>query len=108
PCLFGHFLAGHVDRCQMHLGICRCDGAPRPTARHEQNICVPAIAADMSADYAMSAAPVAQNCRAGAVSEKNATVAIGPIGDRCQFLSPDHKDGVVCVRGTELMCDFQS
>src|SRR6185437_4516691 len=92
----------------MHVRIFPCDGAPRTAARHEQNVCVLGVAADMGGNYAMSAAPVAQNRRASAVSEKNAGIAIGPIGDRCQFLSPDHKDGVVCMRGNELLCDFQA
>src|SRR5438445_6378789 len=97
--LFVHFLAGHVDRCQMHVRIFTSDGAPRTAAGHEQNICVPAVAADMSADYTVSTASVAQNSRAGAVSKKDAGVAIGPIRDRCQFLCTDYEDRVVCVRG---------
>ena len=66
-----------------------------------------AVAADVSADHAVSAAAMAQNSGAGAVAEKHARVAIGPVGDRCQFLGADHEDGVVGVRGDELLRDFK-
>src|SRR5438552_5432117 len=62
----------------------------------------------MSADDTMSAASVAQNSGTRAIAKKNATVAIGPVGDRCQFLGPDYKDCFVRVRGDELLCDFQT
>src|SRR4029077_5612751 len=74
--LFVHFLARHVDRRQMHIHVLSRDGAPRATARHEQNVCILTVAADVRADYAMSAASVAQYGRAGAISKKHASVAI--------------------------------
>src|SRR5439155_11940809 len=92
----------------MHVHIFSRDGASRTAARHEQDVCVPAVAADMGADYAMSTAPVAQDRRACAVSKKDATVAIGPVRDRRQFLGPDHKDGVVRMRGNKLLWDLQA
>src|SRR5262249_44936817 len=105
--LLVHFLARHVDCCQMHVHIFPCDGAPRAAARHEQNVCVSPVAADVCADYAVSAASMAQDCSTGTVAKKDATVAIGPVGDRRQFLGADHKDRLVCMGGNELLCNLQ-
>src|SRR5204862_5617752 len=93
--LFVHFLSGHVYRRQVHVHIVPCDGAPRTAARHEQNVCVPRVTADVGTDDAMSAASVSQDGSAGAIAKKNATVAIGPVRDRRQFLGPDYKDRFV-------------
>ena len=79
--LFVHFLAGHVDRCQMHVCIFTSDGAPRSSARHEQDVGVATIAADMSADHPVGATPVPQNSSASAVAEEHTAVAIGPVRD---------------------------
>src|SRR5436190_8233051 len=62
----------------------------------------------MSADYAVGAAAVAQNSGACAVSEKNASIAVSPVSDRRQFLSPDHKDSIVRMRCYELLGDLQT
>ena len=86
-----------MDRRQMHIHIFPCDRAPRPAARHEQNVCVLPVAADVSADDAMGAPAVAQNRGAGAVTKKDTRIAIGPVCDRRQFLCSDHKHRFVCM-----------
>src|SRR6266513_457531 len=79
--LFVHFLAGHVDGRQVHFRVFTRDWAPRAAARHEQYVCVPTVAADVGANYAMRAASVAQNSRASAVAKQHARIAIGPVSD---------------------------
>ena len=79
----------------MHIDIFPRDRAARTAAGHEQNIGVLAVAADVSADNTVRATAMAQDSSASAISKKDATVAIGPVSDRRQFLGSDHKDGVV-------------
>jgi phosphate starvation-inducible protein PhoH len=79
----------------MHIGIFSRDRAARTAARHEQDICVLPVAADVSADYTVRAATVAQNSSASAVSKKDASIAIGPVSDGRQFVGADHEDSVV-------------
>ena len=67
-----------------------------------------AVAADVGANDAVRAAAMPQNGRAGAVAEKHAGVAIGPVGDRGQLLRADDEHGVVGVRGDELLRDFDA
>ena len=55
------------------------------------------VGANVSANYAVSAAAVAQNCGASTVTEKHASIAIGPVSNRCQFLRTDYQNGVVRV-----------
>ena len=63
--------------------------------------------ADMRADDAVCAAvAMPQDGRAGAVAEEHAGVAIRPIGDRGQLFRADDEDGVVGVRGDELLRDL--
>ena len=50
---------------------------------------------------------MAQNGRASAVAKKDASVAIGPVGDRGQFLRADDEHSVVGVRGDELLRDLE-
>ena len=95
--LFVNFFPGHVDRLQIQIDVFTCDRASRTAAGHKQNIGVLAVATDVSADYAVSAAAVAQNSGASAISKKNAGIAIGPVSNRCQFLGTDYQNGVVRV-----------
>src|SRR6266436_2412313 len=92
----------------MHVRIFPRDWATRTAARHEQNIAVLAVAADVSGDDTVRAATMTQNGSASAIPKKDAGVAIGPVRDRCQFLGPDHEHRVVCMGGDELLCDLQA
>src|SRR5207249_11043837 len=72
--LFVNFLAAHVDRCQMHIDIFPRDQAARTAARHEQNLGVLAVAADVSADDTVRAATMTQNGSASAISKDRKSV----------------------------------
>jgi hypothetical protein len=70
-----------MDRCQMLIDIFSRNWAARTATRHEQNIGVPTVAANVCANDTMCAAAVAQNSSASAVSKKDASVPIGPVSD---------------------------
>ena len=93
---------------QIHVRVFARDRATRAAARHEQNVGELSVAPDVRADDAVLAAAMSQNGRAGAVAEKHAGVAIGPVRDRGQFFGADDQHGVVGVRGDELLGDFDS
>src|SRR3954447_14737808 len=76
--LFVHFLAGHVDGDQIHVHVFTRDRATPSAARHEENVGVLSITSDVSSDYAMRTASMAQNGRASAVAKQHARIAIGP------------------------------
>src|SRR5262249_12680041 len=80
--LFVHFLAGHVNCCQMHIDIFSCDWAARSAAGHKQDVSVATIAANMSADDPVRAAPMPQNSGASAVAEEHTAIPISPVSDR--------------------------
>jgi hypothetical protein len=65
----------------MHINIFSRNRAARTATRHEQNISVLTVAADVCADHTVRAAAMAQNSGASAVSKKNASIAIGPVSD---------------------------
>src|SRR4051794_39219077 len=69
--LFVHFLADHVNGDQIHVHVFTRDRATRSAARHEQDISVLSVAADMGGDYAMRTAPMTQDSRASAVTEQH-------------------------------------
>src|SRR5215510_5062502 len=79
--LFIHFLAGHMDRSQIHVHVFTCDWAARSAARHEQDVGVLSVASDVGADYAMRTTTMAQNSRARAVTKQHTRIAIGPVSD---------------------------
>src|SRR5215467_11845764 len=70
--LFVHFLAGHVDGDQVHVHVFSRDWATRSASRHEQDVGVLSVASDVSADYAMRTAPMAQNSSATPVAKQHA------------------------------------
>ena len=76
----------------------RRDRMARAAAGHPKNVGKFSVARDVGADDAVAAAAaMAQDGRAGAVAEKHAGVALGPIGDRGQFFRADDEDGIVGV-----------
>ena len=105
--LFVNVLAGHVDGLEIVVSILACNWSAAPAPWHEKNVGKLSVTAHVTRDYSMRAAAMLEEHCAGAISEEDTGIAIGPISYRSEFLSADYENRFVGMRRDKLLTDFQ-
>ena len=96
----------HVQRIDPLVDICLRHRKGASPAGHMQNVAEVAVAPHKRGDDSVGTGAPPKNCRAGAVAEQNAGVAVCPVDDGAQLVRTDHQNCIVGMIADELLGHF--